>query len=268
MSAGKSGFSAWAGTRRHLFGAIQDADLLRIYTRDTGLVVSKPCARQRRKKWGIAQYKNNISFLREWTLAGKEMDAEKILAEKFIPLCLIKAYAKRDQIEQDLQKSYLLLAQEGVPPLVVYSLHLVLCGSRRPSINWSDYHQSGDIDAAKILFESVESADNLTGNIVGAGLSSSAVSSGAESREERSLLSVSSVRRRGPGRPKGSKNKPRTPEQFFVFKVRMRASEAESFTMLGARDFADAVIKTNQLQADGRLCGNLQGIELIGPLLI
>ena len=38
--------------------------------------------------------------------------------------------------------------------------------------------------------------------------------------------------------------------------------------MLGARDFADAVIKTNQLQAEGKLCGNLQGIELIGPLLI
>ena len=32
---------------------------------------------------------------------------------------------------RDLQASYLLLAQEGVPPLVVYSLHLVLNGSRR-----------------------------------------------------------------------------------------------------------------------------------------
>ena len=119
-----------------------------------------------------------------------------------------------------------------------------------------------------VMFERVESTDGPTDPAVGGGLSPGAVSSGTENREERSPLSVAPARRRGPGRPKGSKNKPRTPEQFFVFEVRMRASEAESSTMLGARDFADAVIKTNQLQAEGKLCANLQGIELIGPLLI
>ena len=260
MSAETPGFSAWAANRRYLFGAIQDADLLRIYTRDTGLVVSKPCARQRRKKWGIRQYKQNLSFLHQWVAAGQEIDVEKILAETFVPPCLIKAYKAREKIQEDLQTTYQVLAQEGVSPLIVYSLHLVLNGSRRPSILWSEYHQSGDITAANALFEDVQIARRLSG--------SAAVATETVNSEELSLLSSSLSGKRRPGRPRGSKNKPRSPEQYFVFEVKMQEAEHESLTMLGARDFADAVIKTNQLKAEGKLCGSLQGIELIGPLLI
>ena len=115
------------------------------------------------------------------------------------------------------------------------------------------------------MFERVENADGPTDPAVGGGCR---LVLWQRNKNRKSVRFIGCAGSEGGSGASQGQNKPRTPEQFFVFEVRMRASEAESSTMLGARDFADAVIKTNQLQAEGKLCGNLQGIELIGPLLI
>lgn len=255
MTLDSSRFSSWAVTRRELFGAIQDADLLRIYNMDTGQTVSKPCARNRRKKWGIPRYRENIAFLRQWLLDDKELSLTPIKAEKNIPEGLILAFIERDLVQHELEKAYLQLAPKGVSPLVVYSLHLLLNGSRRPSIRWSDFIGSGDITAATELFLA-ESTPSLAASI-------RAVDSTVSTAPD----SPATIRRR-PGRPKGSKNKPRTRAESHVFQISLLVDGATETRMIGAADFADVVVKANQLKAAGQLRGELQGIELLGSLLL
>ena len=122
------------------------------------------------------------------------------------------------KLVEDFKRAICCWLKKRVSPLVVYSLHLVLNGSRRPSINWSDYHQSGDIDAANIMFERVESSDGPTDPAVGGGLSPGAVSSGTKNREERSPLSVAPAQKAGSGASQGLKEQTKDSRAVLCFR--------------------------------------------------